>query len=717
MRTGAVPRVRAICCVLMLAAPAVSAQQSALNGHDQQERVVLHGRVVEAGAAKAVAGAEVRAACHGISTVTDADGVWRLVLPVGPHELLIEHLGFATETITVPADADAPVRVRLTPRPVALSELVVTASRRVQQLKDVPVATEVVGRDELERSGSPDLSAVLIERTGVSVEGGHPVGQGVMLQGLGSERVLVLLDGQPFIGRLSGSLDLSRIPTSMIERVEVVKGPQSTLYGSDAMGGVVNVITRAPEHGVWKGGIDVTGGSYGRMDVTANVIGGIGDAAYSVDGGRRTIELVPGHAGETGTFATRWDGNARVQWDATDALTLNVGGLVLDERQRWRTGPVYNFVDNVQWGGRAGAVYTVGAHRFTPTLYATEFRHLSRRSTLPQPVSSPDDEEEIQRLLEAELLYAYTGDALAIDAGVELRREGIHSDRVVGFDRTLHSAEPFAQATWAGDSWSIVPGVRLSWSEQWGAHFTPRIAAMLRPTDRLALRASIGRGFRAPSFKELYMEFLNTAAGAGYRVEGNPDLRPESSTNLSGSIEWSGDRLYSRVQFFYNRFDDFIETTELPREGDLAAYTYANIDDGETWGTEIELGATWGGLRAEAGYGWLRARDRDTGAVLLGRPEHSARGSLGYALAFGLRANVSATYTGTTPTSRLEDGTLMERAALTRLDARIAQSLPWGLELSAGVDNILDRRIADYPGFLGRQVYLGIGWRGARELN
>src|SRR5690606_16078078 len=162
-------------------------------------------------------------------------------------------------TITVPADADAPVRVRLTPRPVALSELVVTASRRVQQLKDVPVATEVVDRDELERSGSPDRSAVVIERTGVSVEGAHQVGQGVMLRRLGSDRGRVLLGGQPLIGRLSGSLDLSRIPASLIERVEVVKGPQSTVYGSDAVGGVVNVITRAPEHGVWKGGIDVTG--------------------------------------------------------------------------------------------------------------------------------------------------------------------------------------------------------------------------------------------------------------------------------------------------------------------------------------------------------------------------------------------------------------------------------------------------------------------------
>src|SRR5690606_6114811 len=108
-----------------------------------------------------------------------------------------------------------------------------------QQLKDVPVATEVVAREEIERTGAADLSAVLVERTGISVEGGHPVGTGIMLQGLGSERVLVLVDGQPYIGRLSGSLDLSRVPVSLIERVEVVKGPQSTLYGSDAMGGVV----------------------------------------------------------------------------------------------------------------------------------------------------------------------------------------------------------------------------------------------------------------------------------------------------------------------------------------------------------------------------------------------------------------------------------------------------------------------------------------------
>src|SRR5690606_39909126 len=118
---------------------------------------------------------------------------------------------FATGKLHVGADDSTAATLSLTPRAISLDELVVTASRRVQQLADVAVATEIVGREEIRRSGAADLSAVLVDRTGIAIEGGHPAGTGVMLQGLGAERVLVLVDGQPFIGRLSGSLDLSRI--------------------------------------------------------------------------------------------------------------------------------------------------------------------------------------------------------------------------------------------------------------------------------------------------------------------------------------------------------------------------------------------------------------------------------------------------------------------------------------------------------------------------
>jgi outer membrane receptor for ferrienterochelin and colicins len=692
------------CCVAFWGGTAATAQ----------ERAPVRGRVVEAGSGAAVVGAEVRATGHAATAATSATGEWTLSLPAGTHDLIVEHVSFASGSVRISTGASAVHVVRLTRRPLALGELVVTASRRLQQLKDVPIATEVIGREELERSGAADLSAVLTERTGITLEGGHPVGAGLMLQGLGSERVLVLLDGQPFIGRIAGGLDLSRIPTAMIERVEVVKGPQSILYGSEAMAGVVNIITRAPERGAWEAAAGVTGGSQDRLDITGRVLGGFGSAAYAVDGGRRLIELVPGHAGDAGTFARRWDGNARVQWRAAPSLSVHAGTLLLDESQRWRTGTLYHFADNMQTAARVGAVHTRGSHRFTPTLYATEFRHLARRSTLPQAVEDESAEAEVQRLVEAELLYDHTTDRLAFDAGIEARRESIRSDRVAGDNRALHTLEPFAQATWSGAAWSLVPGGRVSWSEQWGIHFTPRVAALLRPAARLALRASIGQGFRAPSFKELYMEFLNTGAGAGYRVRGNPDLRPETSTSLSGSAEWVGDRLYARVQMYYNRFDNFIETRQLADDGGISVYEYGNIDNGETRGTELEVGATWGGLRAEAGYGWLSARDRATRDALLGRPTHTARASITSALPFGLRGSVSGTYTGDTPVSRNSDGTVVQRGALTRIDTRIAQALPGGFELSAGVDNVLDATLDGYPGYLGRQIYIGVGWAGAR---
>jgi outer membrane receptor for ferrienterochelin and colicins len=346
-------------------------------------------------------------------------------------------------------------------------------------------------------------------------------------------------------------------------------------------------------------------------------------------------------------------------------------------------------------------------------LYATKFRHLARAATSATPVEGSGD-KETQRLLEAEVLYGLDLGAVAIDAGIEAKREAIHSDRVRNAQRTLHSVEPFIQGTFARAHWSIVPGVRMSWSEQWGESWTPRLAALFRPADRLALRASLGRGYRAPDFKELYMEFLNVGPGFGYVVRGNPDLQPESSRNVSGSIEWAGDRVYLRAQAFHNRFRDFIESRELGDSSGVTVFTYGNIDDGITRGLELEVGTTWRGLRAEAGWGWLAAERAETGEELLGRPAQSGRASLSYALSFGLRASLTGVYTGETPLRR-EGDALIERPGFGRFDTRLAQSLPGDLEMTFGIDNIADVKPANWPGFLGRQLYLGLSWRTARD--
>jgi outer membrane receptor for ferrienterochelin and colicins len=133
------------------------------------------------------------------------------------------------------------LRVDMRETMVPLGEIIVTAARREQRLADAVVETELITTRDLQR-GQSDLASILTDRVGIQLDGGVPSGTGVQLRGFGSRRVLVLLDGQPLVGRVNGTMDLARLPVSGIERIEIVKGPQSTLYGTDAIGGVINVI-------------------------------------------------------------------------------------------------------------------------------------------------------------------------------------------------------------------------------------------------------------------------------------------------------------------------------------------------------------------------------------------------------------------------------------------------------------------------------------------
>lgn len=674
----------------------------------------LQGRVLEAGSGQPVAGARLRVVGPvERAALAGTDGSWRMgALPAGRYTVAVEHLGYAPweASVAVLRGDGSTLRAELTPRPLPLDALVVTAGRRSQRLADAPVATELVSAREIRETGATDLASVLTERTGLELQGGHPAGAGVMIQGMGSERVLVLLDGQPFIGRTSGTVDVSRIPTSMIERVEVVKGPQSTLYGSEAMGGVVNVITREPAGEAWSTAATATVGDRGRMDLSLSALGGAGRATGVLDLGRRSVELAPGRPGEGGALSRRWDGLAKVAWRTpVEGLRLEADGLLLDERQSWRSGQLGHFADNRQWSGRLGARFERGRHQVSATAYATAFQHLSRTSPGEEPAPGTG-EEETQRLVEGEVVWGLELGRHGVAAGVEASREAISSDRIQGGERDEGTLEAFVQTTLAWEELSLVPGIRTSRSDLWGTHWTPRLAALWRPRPELGLRVSVGEGFRAPSFKELSMQFLNVGPGFGYTVRGNPDLRPEVSRNLTGSVEWVGDRSWIRVQGFENRFEGFIETRIVGDSSGVQLYTYGNVDEGFTRGAEVEAGLRLGGWSLEGGWSLLRAERSGTGEALLGRPGRSARATVSHAIPDGLRVVLTGVYTGTTPVRRTEEG-LEQRPAFLRFDLRAGWRLPGGLEVTAGVDNVLDERVSDWPGFTGRHLYTAVSWR------
>ncbi len=703
---------------------ALLAQDPQSNSSGQRAAETLHGRVVDAATGRALEGAELTAIANDdtLHARTDAAGAWHISTS-GTERLTLRArmLGYAPRELTVPGAPDtnatslpatgiSSLVFRLTPVPVSLDAVVVSAARREQRLADAVVTTEIISHSDIERSGASDVAGAILDHTGIQIDGGVPTGTGVQLQGFGEERVLVLLDGQPLQGRINGNFDISRLPASMVERVEVVKGPQSTLFGSDAMGGVVNIITRSPVGAPSSGSLSLTAGSFGRRDATAAFSGSQDRFGYSLDGGYRHVDLTPGFAGDDFTRAERWNGRGRLSFTANPELTLESSVLIIDDDQRYRTSPTnFQFSDNSQRGARVGATWTRGSHRLTPLLYHSRFEHLSRSSDSPEPVSR-DGARDVQELTKLDLIYSGRMLGTTVDAGLELERERLTADRLKDAgSRSLDAIEPYVQLTLDRGPFSIVPGVRMSWNEEWGRTATPRLAALYRPLPSLALRASVARGFRAPGFKELYLDYANPQAG--YAVHGNPDLRPESSVSTMLGVEWAGHNLYARATGFHNDFDDFIETRMV--DGQPGVFTYGNIASGRTDGVEMEAGVNAGRARIEGGYTFLSTRDDATGLQLLGRARHSGRLSLGYAAWLGFDAGVTGTITGRVPTDRDREGNITEsRRTFPRVDFHARQAVMDGMSVALNVDNLFDEELGDtWPGFTGRMVSLGLTWQ------
>lgn len=596
----------------------------------------------------------------------------------------------------------------------ALDAIVVTASRRAQRVSDAPVTTEVITRAEIERSGAQDLNALLTQYVGVQPQPAVAGGGGVQIEGLSSQHVLLLIDGQPMVGRIDGDLDLSRVPAWNIDHVEVVKGPLSTLYGSSAMGGVINVITRDIYLRRPAASASVTGGSQGRFDASASVRGGAGNVRALAGIGRRQDNVQPGRSDQSGANADRWDGSARLRWSpttdgSTRVPTVDASFLGIREDQRWQSGQLYFFSDNDQVDGRITLDAPIGTtQRFGATAYLSRFTHLSRQATLPRAVSDSGD-RSTESLARFEATYSGAVGGHVLDAGIDLDRAALTASRLNNGRRATTSAEPFAQFTIAAGRFTLVPGARLSISDQWGTHFTPKISALYRLDGGFTLRGSAGAGYRAPDFKELYISFLN--GNVGYVVHGNPDLRPETSTNLTGSVQWDGDNGYVRVQGYHNRFSRFIQSIDLGVAGGVQEFGYANVARGVTRGVDLDAGWTYRALALDGSFGYLDATDRTTGLPLLGTTPRTARLTADFPLVAKVRTSLTGLYWSEAPASQVSSGTTtatVYRGEFTRMDARLSRAVMRGVDVQVGVVNAFDARPVAWPGMTGRRWYAGV---------
>lgn len=635
----------------------------------------------------------------------------------------VRALGYAVRSLSRADAAAAGWRIALVADPLELETVVVTASGRAQRRSEVAVALLTVSEQDIQASGAPSAVEILEEVPGIQSVSGVPAGSNIQIRGIGDARVLVLVDGQPTAGALLENRDLSRLSLAGVERIEVVKGPLSSLYGSDALGGVINIITSEPDPGlVASARVSSAGG--GRHSADATVSGG-GTLRTRHTLSWRQQDEVPG-LNDADAFARVWDLRSTLRYGQADGLSVRTDLNLVRERQRWPTGGGFNgFNDNRGVTAWTEARYQSGSNGWSLRLLGQDYEHLFRQSRGLAPISGDDADAQHEQLWKATAAYSWVSDRHALDLGAEVATRTIESPDKILEDRAADDqVELFAQDAWTLGSTSLSAGLRATFNDRWGNTVSPTVGASVLPSSSLRVRTTVGRGFRAPSFKELAWDFANL--GAGYTVQGFADLEPERSWNISAGLDWTPTSSSTiGVDLYTNRISNLIETVFTGNNpSGLLVYSPRNLSRARTRGLEVRAGVRTGPWTAQAEYALLDARALDDDLPLDRRAKHSGRVRTTRSVSegSGILVSGSLTWTGEAPLVALGAGSsggagpadggplavVGTQASFVRLDLDATFAVPGDLRLVLGVDNVFDTRPEGWQGVIARRARIGL---------
>lgn len=572
--------------------------------------------------------------------------------------LLLIHLTLL-QPAPLPAAAD-------TLRERALDEVVITATRSERPMGALPLPVTVIGAKQIRQMGSLRLNDVLREQTGLAVVSDH--GQGIQIQGFGPDYTLILVDGEPLVGRTAGTLDLTRLAVGNIKQIEIVKGPSSSLYGSEALAGVINIITDGAGQSA-KGSLSARYGANRSSDFSADVSRTFGKLSAYGFGNRYSSAgySLPGASGQTETGNptvspfVNYTGNGRLTYSFSPRLTLAVSGRYFSERQN--NAFIINQKESVSGLGtvRDYSLNPVLTHRINDGLKLTyryyrtgyetqtDLRYTDSgkdydasffRQTFDRP------EVVVERIFNASAgvrpserpKHILTAGAGMIVESVEATR---YTDR-----KQFQTRYGFVQYEWMPTNrLTLIAGGRYDRHSQYATQFSPKLSGRYELSQTLALRGSVGVGFKAPDFRQLYLNFDN--AVAGYSVFGTQELvaglarlqaqnqiaeilldpgglnsiRAESSVayNLGAVLDFQKKYdLPARLSLngFRNDISDLIETQVVARKTNgQNVFSYNNLSRVFTQGAEVDgsyrldVGAG-GRLTLSAGYQYLVAKDK-----------------------------------------------------------------------------------------------------------
>ncbi|MCH1918679.1 TonB-dependent receptor [Shewanella sp. A3A] len=605
-----------------------------------------------------------------------------------------------------------------------MERIVVTASAKDQQLSTAPASISVIDADEIKLMPVKDLGDVLRSSVGVSVTTGPSGRNDIYVRGMGRGYVLMLINGKRVsssngLWRGSSDFDITAIPVDAIARVEVVRGPMSALYGSDAVGGVINVITKTPND-EWALALDTeysakTEGDDG--DRTRTNLFGAGKLTDTL-GVMFTAETAEqdawNEASLTPDYVTIEERKTTKLYTSFDWQVADNQSLELDYRYDKDKTPLYNYSATAQreqkverntfslthrgewrWGGTELMAYREKSDIYD---YNTQYR-------LQPPLGR--DIQETNSIYRGSAFF----NALYQDwtVGAEYRKTEVDDPVQYPIDGgdSIEQTAAFIQDQFDITSqYSVTLGGRYDDNQVYGSHFSPRAYLVYDATNGLVIKGGVGTAFRAPSLFESSPTFASVSCGGRCNLTGNPDLDPETSVNYELSAMWN-ERIYElSATVYHNKVKDMITVGAWDRVSPTR--TYYNEDEVTLQGVELTGGVDLSDdVSLKANYTYL---DTETGAgdELNNRPRHTANLKLDWHVTDAFMLYASGNYYGT-----YLDSSEIRRSGYSQFDVGGSYRINEHIKLRAGMTNLTNEQPSEDADDVevilpGRAVFVGL---------
>lgn len=540
-------------------------------------------------------------------------------------------------------------RIQLKTNAKDIGEVVITGQLGAGSLTGSTNKVKLIDRATIEAKGAVNLRDLLQNEMNIRISQDQILGSGMSMLGIGGEGVKILIDGVPVIGRQNGNIDLSQINLSNIERVEIVEGPLSTNYGSNAMAGTINLITKKPKNK----GYDINVGTFyetvGNYNLNLGITSRVKNHSISIYGARNFFDgWMPGDQWVEFPKKELADSGRFQQWKMKEQV---LGGLkyaykfkkveIIPSLDLFREKIVNRgyprapyqisafddeYVTNRQNGGLELIGWLKTKLKLDVQLNYSNYKriknsYLTDLTTLDRKLLASTEQDTSRFILyfnRLTLTRNNTDKKFNYEVGYDINYEEGFGNRIENKRKEIGDYAVFGTFNWAPWTWlNVKPGLRFTYNSLYKEAFMPALNVKLGKKKHV-LRGSVASGFRSPSIKELYMEFVDI----NHQIFGNPNLKPEIANHVQAwyNFHWEPKKITFGFEVS-GYYQDISNRISLSQSADGVNYSYFNIDQFYARGIQSLVKVGQKQWNVSAGFNYIGTASNYSGGRYAYSPE------------------------------------------------------------------------------------------------